>query len=279
MIIVYHGTPITPEELLLAFMVDDQGWPVDRHFCVSYFRADQVELIDRIATSYFIDNGAFSAWREADKLAAGKASSRAHKLALIDGAAVFDQVYWDAYYDFVRRWTLGGRCSWFIIPDVIGGGTQEQDALIRDCPADLLPFARPVWHTDEPIDRLKALVERFPMVCIGATGEHRVIGADPWRERMDETFDAVVLTFGEVPAFHKLRGTQSLGPSFDYPWASVDSADIGRNHNRLRKRFGAEQWFWATRQKADRWERLAAGRTERVWRPKRDRDLLALGAR
>jgi hypothetical protein len=27
-----------------------------------------------------------------------------------------------------------------VIPDVIDAGTQEQDALIRECPAELLPF-------------------------------------------------------------------------------------------------------------------------------------------
>jgi hypothetical protein len=67
-VIVYHGTPISPNDLLEAFMVDDAGAPRARHFCVSYYRADQITHIDRLATSYYLDNGAFSAWQESERL-------------------------------------------------------------------------------------------------------------------------------------------------------------------------------------------------------------------
>jgi hypothetical protein len=49
----YHGTPITPNSLL-----EHLG---PRHYCLSYFRPDQVEILVRLAVILMFDNGAFSA--------------------------------------------------------------------------------------------------------------------------------------------------------------------------------------------------------------------------
>src|SRR4051812_26135242 len=90
--IPFHGTPITPEEVLRAIAADRL-----RHFCVSYFRPDQVALIDALCASWFADNGEFSAW----------------------GAGIeFTPEYRAAHIAWVRRW-YHSNCAWHVIPDPI----------------------------------------------------------------------------------------------------------------------------------------------------------------
>ena len=221
MTFAHHGTPITPRPILESL----EG----RHFCVSFYRADQVETVARIAASWFIDCGAFSAWKQ---------------------GLVLDAAYWGAYYEFVRYWLSRG-CGWFVIPDVINAGSQLQDALLRECPADLKPFGAPVWHMDEPISRLLALVDEFSRVCIGSTAEYAVIGSPSWRERMDGVWNALT-AHPNTAEIHMLRGLQCELPTFDYPFDSVDSTHLARNHNRLNR----EHKLWAVKQFADRWDRL-----------------------
>lgn len=233
----YHGTPITPHEVLRVL--------ARRYYCLSYFRPDQIEILVALAVILMIDNGAFSAWKK---------------------GIVLDAAYWRSFYAFVLQWLpLADPRSWFVIPDVIDAGTQEQDALIRECPAELINRGAPVWHMDEPISRLLRLIENHPRVCIGSTAEFAVVGSDAWRERMDEAWDAIVATFGSVPVVHMLRGLQCFLSTFDYPFASADSTDLARNHNRL-QRYG-EHRLWAIRQKADRWDRLAAN-NHTLWVPR-----------
>lgn len=233
----WHGTPITPAEVLTLLGA--------RRYCVSYYRPDQIAVLVKLAVCLMIDNGAFSAWRK---------------------GIVLDAAYWAAFYDFLRHWLpLCPPGSWFVIPDVIDAGTQEQDALIRECPADLLPHGWPVWHMDEPISRALTLIDRFGRICIGSTAEFAVVGSSTWRARMDELWDAVIGTFGAVPLTHMLRGLQCFLPSFDYPFAQADSTDLGRNHNRL-ARYG-EHRRWATVQKANRWDALAA-KAPALWIPR-----------
>ncbi len=234
----FHGTPITPLEVLTTL--------AKRAYCVSYFRPDQIAQLINLASVLMIDNGAFSAWKK---------------------GLTLDREYWAAFYAFVALWLiLAPAGSWFVIPDVIDAGSQEQDALIRECPAELLPFGVPVWHMDEPISRLLALIERHGRVCIGSTAEFAVVGSPAWRERMDEAWNAIWTAFGRIPPVHMLRGMQCLLPTFDYPFSTVDSTDLARNHNRL-KRYG-EHYRWAVAQKANRWDAMAAKR-ELVWPPRR----------
>lgn len=233
----YHGTPITPNKVLAHLGARD--------YCVSYYRPDQVEWIDANARSWFADNGIFSAWQK---------------------GVEFSDAYWQAYYDFCRRWCLDGRCSWAVIPDPIGTGTQELDYFIREWPSDLRDHGVPVYHLDEPIHRAVALLERFGRLCVGATGEYRVILSEPFCERMDELFDAIHAAFGHIPPIHFFRGLQLLKPDYDWPITSADSTDVARNHNLLKRL--DENYLWGVKQKADRWDRFAQ-LEKRPWPPAR----------
>lgn len=222
MTIAYHGTPLTPNDLLLGLR--------GRHFCVSFYRPDQVETVHRIGQSVLIDNGAFSAWRK---------------------GLILDAAYWERYYEFCRQW-LVCPTTWGIIPDVIDAGSQEQDALIREWPGELRDRAAPVYHMGEPVDRLLRLVDEWPRVCIGSTDEYAVVRSAAWTARMDDLWDAVARRRRFTPWLHMLRGMQLLNPDCPWPFASVDSTDLARNHNRLKKH--GERYVWALKQKADRWD-------------------------
>lgn len=191
----YHGTPITPIDALYQLR--------GRHLCVSHAAPQDIERAHQIAQSVMLDNGAFSAWK------AGKATD------------------WTAFYAWCDRW-LHFPTTWAVIPDVIDGGTQLQDALLREWPHG--PRGAPVWHMDEPISRLLKLCEKWGKVCIGSTSEFAVVLSPAWRQRMDEIWNAITLTFGRIPWLHMLRGMQLSG--MHYPFASVDSTDVARNHNR-----------------------------------------------
>lgn len=247
----FHGTPITPNPLLKAL-------GAQRSYCVSYYRPDQIELLIAMGVRrLMLDNGAFSAWTESMR-----------RLKLGKPPILFDRIYWAAYYVWVRKWLRPERGDFFVIPDVIDAGTQEQEALIRECPADLLPYGWPVWHMDEPMGRLLSLARRFGRVCIGSTAEYRVVGSPGWRGRMDDAFTELdKVDLRESTKVHMLRGLQCTNDDYDYPFAQMDSADMGRNHNRIRNIDPADALVRKIA-KCDNWDHQAAQLTT-DWPPRR----------
>lgn len=191
----YHGTPISPIEAFL----DVSGC----HFCVSHAQAQDVQRAHQFGQSVMLDNGAFSKWKKQK------------------------ETDWDAFYEWCDRW-LSFPTTWAVIPDVIDGGSQLQDALIREWP--FKHRGAPVWHMDEPLDRLLRLVDEWPRVCVGSTDEFSVVMSEPWKRKMEEMWNAVASRHRHLPWLHMLRGMQlSGGP---YPFASVDSTNIAQNHHR-----------------------------------------------
>jgi len=210
----YHGTPITGRRGEPHPLYDLAG----RHFCVSHARPEQVGRVHEIGQSAMLDNGAFSKWKR--------------------GA----ETDWPRYYDWCERW-LGFPTTWAVIPDVIDGGSQLQDALVREWPFG--HRGAPVWHMDEPLHRLLQLCQNWPRVCIGSTAEFRVVLSDPWRRRMDECWNALAADHRHLPWVHMLRGMQCSGR--EWPFASVDSTDIAQNHSRPQN---------TPRGMADRWDAM-----------------------
>jgi hypothetical protein len=206
----YHGTPITP----LTALYELAG----RCFCVSHAHPADVARCHQIGQSVMLDNGAFSKWKS------GKETD------------------WDAFYKWCEQW-LVYPTTWAVIPDVIDGGSQLQDALVRDWP--FKGRGAPVWHMDEPADRLLRLVDEFPKVCIGSTAEYAVVLSEPWERRMDEVMNLVARARQFLPWLHMLRGMQCLG--LRWPFASVDSTDIAQNHHRPQN---------TPRAMADRWDAI-----------------------
>lgn len=84
---------------------------------------------------------------------------------------------------------------------------------------------------DEPLTRLCRLVDDgWSRVCIGSTGEYAQLLTENWERRMDSAWDQITQVFNRTPAIHMLRGMQCAGKR--WPFASLDSTDIGQNHHR-----------------------------------------------
>ena len=191
----YHGTPITGVGVL--------GRLAGRCFCVSYARPEQVAVCHEIGQSVMLDNGAFSLWRSGT------------------------QTDWPAYYTWCEHW-LQHQTTWAVIPDIIDGTGDDNDALIRRWPHG--QRGAPVWHMHEPIDRLLRLAEHWPRVCLGSSGAYATIGDGRWHYRMDAAMNALCGN-SPVPVWlHMLRGMALSGS--EYPFASVDSTDVAQNHRR-----------------------------------------------
>lgn len=204
----YHGTPITPQEVLFTLF--------GKSFCVSHARPDNVEICHRIGQSVMLDNGAFSAWK------------RGH------------EPNWRSYYEWCDKW-LDYPTTWAVIPDVIDAGSQHQDALLREWPHG--HRGAPVWHMDEPLERLLRLTNEWPRICVGSTAEYAVVMSETWIARMSDAWNLIAKHHTRTPAIHMLRGMQCSGGIF--PFASVDSTDVAQNHNRPANN---------AREMADRWD-------------------------
>lgn len=213
----YHGTPITPAEVILSL--------AGKCFCVSHARPDQVQLVHQIGQSVLLDNGAFS------KFTRGGATD------------------WTAYYAWTDEW-LAHPTTWAVIPDEIAAGSQEQDGLIGEWPHG--ERGAPVWHTGEPLDRLYRLCDAWPRVCVGSTDDHWQVLGDPWRQRMDAAFNGLAQRHKRMPWLHLLRGMQLALEN--YPFASLDSTDVARNHNRPQNTARAMADRWDAAQCPARWE-------------------------
>lgn len=178
-----------------------------------------VRRCHEIGQSVMLDNGAFSVWRR---------------------GATPD---WSGYYGWTDEW-LNCPTTWAIIPDVVEGDDDEQDALIAQWPHG--QRGSPVWHLHESIGRLLRLIDTWPKVCMGSSAQYAVPLSDPWRRRMDEAWNAIAAKHARTPWIHMLRGMACSGER--WPFASVDSTDIARNHNRpqntpkaMRERWDAVQ--------------------------------------
>jgi hypothetical protein len=220
-VIHYHGTPITPRPVLEQL--------AGRNFCVSFSDPRDVAECHRIGQSVMLDNGAFSVWRR---------------------GAVID---WRAWADWVEPW-LDYPSTWAVLPDAIEGDEDTNDRLVDEWAwlglgSGWSTFA--VWHLHESLIRLQRLADRFGRVCFGSSGSFSSVGSDVWRRRVTQAFDAIADPSGRVPWVHMLRGMSMSGQEF--PFASVDSTDIARNHNQPRNTALGMAERWDAMQCPGRW--------------------------
>jgi hypothetical protein len=212
----YHGTPITPRSVLLTL--------AGKCFFVSYARPENVVICHDIGQSVGLDSGAFTHWRRGLK------------------------ADWNGYCAWAEPW-LAVPTTWAVIPDVIDGSEAENDSLIAQWPFGTK--GAPVWHLNECLDRLYRLCTEWPRVCFGSTSAYAVIGSPRWEARMDEAFNMLGAAFRYSPLIHMLRGMALSGQR--WPFASLDSSDVGRNHHRPQNTARVMADRWDARQCAQRW--------------------------
>ena len=191
----YHGGPVTPETC--AYRV----WR-GRHAFVSFAHPGQIELAAAICQTFALDNGAFSLWRKGQ------------------------ETDWPGYYEWCDRWLAHPACDWAVIPDVIEGGEDENDALLAEW-----PFGHrgvPVWHLNESPERLVRLAEGWPRVALGSADEWDVSIPSKCLERLYDVLPAICRR-GQPTV--KLHGLRMLSPRIvtAVPLASADSTNVARN--------------------------------------------------
>jgi hypothetical protein len=173
-----------------------------------------------------LDNGAFSAWQ---------------KNVEID---------WRAWRAWAEPW-LDYPTTWCVLPDSIEGDEAENERLLKEWP---LEKGVPVWHLHESLERLASLVDRYGRVCFGSSGVYATPGSVGWRRRVSAAFDLIADDRGRVPWVHMLRGMKFVDDI--YPFASADSTDIGRNHNRQENTVASMAARWDAMQPPPRWVRV-----------------------
>ena len=191
----YHGGPITPES------VARRAWR-GRHAFVSWAHPVQLELAAAVCQSFALDNGAFSLWRSGT------------------------DVDWESYYEWAEEWLAHPACDWAVIPDVIDGTEEENDALALAWPHGHRGV--PVWHLNESIDRLVALAEAWPRVALGSAAEFDVSSPAKCLGRLAEALPAITRN-GRLVC--KLHGLRMLNPQITsrVPLSSADSTNVARN--------------------------------------------------
>lgn len=196
----YHGTPITPERSA-AGIIDG------RHIFFSFatYIESQLEFASRFASSFALDNGAFTTWRQ---------------------KRLYNPI---SYYCFVDKWINKPAFDWALIPDVIDGTAKQNDDLIKDWPFSKTDGV-PVWHLHESLSRLERLANEWPRVAIGSSGEYADIGTSRWWNRMADAFHKICVDGEPIVRVHGLR---MLNPKVFklFPFASCDSCNVALHHN------------------------------------------------
>lgn len=201
--IPYHGFPITPEKA--ARTAATAG-----HAFVSFRYAQQLGLVLEICQSFAVDNGAFSAWKS--------------------GSPVTD---WSKYYEWVAELHRYPSFDFAVIPDVIDGDEEQNDALLDEWPWKDDPktswVGAPVWHMHESLERLRRLAQRYPRICIGSSGQFATVGNARWWARMAEAMNEICDKNGNPIC--KVHGLRMLNPEVfsRLPLSSADSTNIARN--------------------------------------------------
>lgn len=212
----YHGTPISPRSTLYEL--------AGRNFCISFAKPQDVKVCHEIGQSVMLDNGAFSVWRRGL------------------------EIDWHEWHAWAEPW-LDTPTTWGVLPDSIEGAEEENDRLLKEWAS--VRNGVPVWHLHESLERLSKIVDDWGKVCFGSSGVYATVQSDPWHRRVTEAFNVLVDDFGRVPWVHMLRGMNLSGDM--YPFASVDSTDIGRNHNRAENTALGMASRWDSLQCPARW--------------------------
>jgi hypothetical protein len=177
-----------------------------RHIFFSFatFIESQLEFASEYASSFAIDNGAFTTWRQGKK---------------------YDPV---KFYCFVEKWIRKPAFDWALIPDVIDGSAKDNDDLLKEWPFSKTDGV-PVWHIHESLSRLERLAREWPRIAIGSSGEYSVIGTDRWWHRMSDAFGKICVGGEPITRVHGLR---MLNPKIftKFPFESCDSCNVALHH-------------------------------------------------
>jgi hypothetical protein len=188
----YHGTPLTPKNMLYRM--------AGKNFCCSFNRPDNVDWCLINGQSVMLDNSAFT---------------------IKTKGIVVD---WNKYFHWLENKL--GHPHWAVVPDVIDGDIQEQRALTKQWTFSK-DLGAPVWHMALPIDYLIELAENWPRICFGSSGKYWELGTENWERRCDEAWNCLE-QHNIRPWIHMMRGMAATAGD-RWPFASSDSVNVARN--------------------------------------------------
>lgn len=129
----YHGTPFG------STRQDTARFLAGRHALVPYPRQDDMGIVAAVCQDFAFDNGAFTIWKQ--------------------GGALDTR----GYLEWVKAWCQHPGFEWALIPDIIEGSEEENDALVEEFQAEGGAwYGVPVWHLHESIGRLERLCCDWP---------------------------------------------------------------------------------------------------------------------
>lgn len=243
----YHGTPIGGSRQ------DTARFLIGRHALVPYPRQDDVGIVAEACQSFIFDNGAFTIWKRGGELDTS------------------------GYIAWVREWCRHPGFDWALIPDVIDGDEQANDALVSEFQeAGLALYGVPVWHLHESIDRLARLCDEWPTVALGSSGQWASPGSTAWWGRMSEVMNSICDDSGRPPA--RLHGLRMMDPDIftRLPLASADSTNAAVNSGSL-SRFGSYVPPTSAQRGAVIAERIEAHNSLPCWHPLASQQAFNLG--
>jgi hypothetical protein len=216
--IVYHGTPFGGDRAGVTRFLHG------RHALIPFPRQEDCETAFEVCQTVVFDNGAFTAWKQ--------------------GRPITD---WSGYYEWCREWCRHPAFAWAIIPDVIDGSEEDNDALLNEW--DDTIDGVPVWHLHESMDRLDRLCQ-WPRISMGSSGQYASTGTPGWWKRMIEAMSVICDSEGKPRT--RLHGLRMAAQEYTsrFPFASVDSTNVAQNASLL-PRFG-------TYAAPSRWQRAEA---------------------
>lgn len=201
----YHGGPITPKSVARVV------WNC-RHAMISYAYPEQLKDAAEVCQSFALDNGAFTAWKRGTP------------------------VNWERYIEWLRVWDMHPAFDWALIPDIIDGSERQNDQLITDFMGAYAfqggsrSSLVPVWHLHESIERLARLIDGWPRVALGSSGQYSDPGSRSWWNRMAEAMEVACDADGRPKRkLHLLRGLDPTLLSY-LPMSSADSTNVAMNH-------------------------------------------------
>ncbi len=188
----YHGTPLTPRAQLLRLG--------GKHFCVSHGDPRDLQVCMKIGASVMLDNGAFMQFTR------GKPT---------DESALYDWLWPNLFHP-----------HWAVCLDKIGGDESEQREMLSRWPFPK-ELSAPVWHLHLSTDYLLYLLDNYPRICFGSSGEFWDIRSEAWFKKVSTTWDFIHSKRSFTPNIHMLRAASK---AHLFPFASTDSTNLARNH-------------------------------------------------
>lgn len=204
----YHGSPLGADS------ANKHQFFSGRHALISYAYQQDLGVCLDVCQSVVLDNGAFTTWKQGKK---------------------FD---FDSYGTWIEGLSYHPSVDWWLIPDIIDGKESDNKALAKEWLSHRFnDFGVPVYHMHESFEYLSWLMDNFPTIALGSSGEWPTPNAAKWWVRMAEIMDFMCDKNGRPPV--KLHGLRMLNPKvFQHlPLSSADSVNAAMNSGDT-KRYG-----------------------------------------